>query len=71
MMEGYGPLGGLLTVCTLMFGGAWICGALPYFVTIREAQLQSVSALGGGLMIGSALAVIIPEGFHSFAEVRW
>lgn len=30
-----------------------------------SAQLHIASALGGGLLIGSALGIIIPEGFHA------
>ncbi len=35
-------------------------------VQISERQLAMASALGAGLLVGTALAVIIPEGFHAF-----
>lgn len=60
----------VFTTLFLMFTGALVCGALPYFMRVRETHLQAVAALGAGLLIGSALAVIVPEGFHAFAEVR-
>lgn len=66
-MEDVGaPLMGTLL---LMFVGALLCGAAPFFLRIRETHLQTLAALGAGLLIGSALAVIVPEGFHAFAEV--
>lgn len=60
----------LLGTLLLMFAGALLCGAAPFFLRIRELHLQTLAALGAGLLIGSALAVIVPEGFHAFAEVR-
>lgn len=45
-------------------------GYLPYSIKVKESQLLVVSALGGGLLIGCALGIVIPEGFHAFAEVR-
>lgn len=38
-------------------------------IKVNEAQLKTVAALGGGLLIGTSLAVVIPEGFHALAEV--
>jgi zinc transporter 9 len=60
----------MLSTLLLMFFGALISGCLPYFMRVKESHLQTVAALGGGLLIGSALAVIVPEGFHAFARVR-
>ena len=59
----------LLGTLALMFVGALLCGAAPFFLRVRESHLQTLAALGAGLLIGSALAVIVPEGFHAFAEV--
>lgn len=59
----------LFTTLALMFGGALLAGAAPFFFRVRESSLQALAALGAGLLIGSALAVIIPEGFHAFAQV--
>jgi zinc transporter 9 len=44
--------------------------ALPYYIKVSQSQLQLISTLGGGLLLGSALAVVIPEGFHAFNDVR-
>ena len=61
---------GMLVTLLLMFFGAMGAGMLPYYINVRESRLQLISALGGGLLLGSALAVVIPEGFHSFHSVR-
>lgn len=60
----------LISTLALMFGGALVCGMMPFFLKVKEAHIQTLSALGAGLLVGSALAVIIPEGFHAFAQVR-
>jgi|688.fasta_scaffold2688507_1 hypothetical protein len=61
---------GLLATLLLMFFGALGAGYIPYFIKVKESQSQLISALGGGLLLGSALAVVIPEGFHAFNQVR-
>lgn len=60
---------GLLATLLLMFFGALGAGYIPYYIKVKESKLQLISALGGGLLLGSALAVVIPEGFHAFNEV--
>lgn len=52
----------------VMFTGALLAGALPWFIKVKDSQLKTVAALGGGLLIGTSLAVVIPEGFHALAE---
>ena len=39
---------------------------MPLPAQISDAQLSMAGALGAGLLVGTALAVIIPEGFHAF-----
>lgn len=58
----------LLAVLALMFFGALGASYLAYHINVPEARMQSFSALGGGLLIGSALTIIIPEGFHAFHQ---
>jgi len=65
-----GTLGYLLSVCAVMFLGAYGAGSLPLVVDIGEARLRQVAAFGAGLLIGTALAVIIPEGFAALDEVQ-
>lgn len=37
---------------------------------ISEAKFSALGALGAGLLTGTALAVIIPEGFHAFQAAQ-
>lgn len=53
-----------------MFFGALGAGYLPYYINVKDAKLNTMTALGGGLLIGSALSVVIPEGFRSFYDFQ-
>lgn len=55
----------LTALCFAMLLGAFGAGIAPLHVSLNQKQLRSVNALGAGLFIGTALAVIIPEGIHS------
>ena len=57
----------ILTLC-LMFFGAYGASYVPFAIDVPEDRVNLLSCLGGGLMIGSALAMIVPEGFHAFGE---
>ncbi len=37
---------------------------------MSDAKFASLGALGAGLLTGTALAVILPEGFHAFQAAR-
>ena len=63
-----GALWQLVGTCAAMFFGAIAAGLLPYFLRVTEQQLSLVSSLGAGVLIGSALAVILPEGFGAFSS---
>lgn len=51
-----------------MFVGCYVAGAIPLAFTMSEKRLRMVSILGAGLLVGTALAVIIPEGVHALYE---
>lgn len=61
----------LAVALAVMFFGALFAGGLPYLVRVKESSLKSVAALGGGLLIGTSLAVVIPEGFHALTGVSY
>ena len=67
--DGGQALGILLVTISTMFVGALLAGALPYWCKVKESSVAFLAALGGGLLIGTALAIIVPEGFHAFAQV--
>ncbi|KAJ7988791.1 hypothetical protein DPEC_G00312870 [Dallia pectoralis] len=53
-----------------MLVGCYVAGTIPLAVNFSEEKLKLVTVLGAGLLCGTALAVIIPEGVHAlYAEV--
>lgn len=47
-----------------MFLGALLPGLLPLTCDLSPSRLKSVSVFGAGLLIGTALIVVVPEGVH-------
>jgi zinc transporter 9 len=58
----------LLTFSALMLLGSYVSGSLPLTVSMSELAVQRVSVVGAGLLVGTALAVIIPEGTNTLAR---
>jgi len=54
----------LVFLCLIMLVGSYLAGILPLIVTLSEERLQLISIFGAGLLVGVALAVIIPEGIQ-------
>ncbi|XKL63021.1 hypothetical protein PGB90_005385 [Kerria lacca] len=52
----------LILLSVLMFVASYGIGFIPLTITFSESKLQLVSTFGAGLLVGTALAVIIPEG---------
>lgn len=57
-----------LSFCMLV--GCYVAGAIPLAFTMSEKRLRMISILGAGLLVGTALAVIIPEGVHALYEAQ-
>lgn len=55
----------LLLLCLAMLLGCYFAGIIPLVVTLSAEKLQLVSVLGAGLLVGTALTVIIPEGVNT------
>lgn len=53
-----------------MFVGSMVAGLAPLFLSVSESQLQTISAVGAGLLIGTALGVILPEGSEAFRTAQ-
>ena len=64
-MEGFGQL---LAFSLVMLFGSYVAGSLPLFMAMSEKNLHLVSVLGAGLLLGVALAVIIPEGLQTLIK---
>ena len=54
----------------VLFLGAFLAGLIPLSLRLTDSQLRLLTALGAGLLVGVALAVIIPEGFDAFADAQ-
>ncbi|XP_044007723.1 zinc transporter ZIP9 isoform X2 [Aphidius gifuensis] len=55
----------LWVLSLVMLVGSYLAGSLPLVMNLSEDKLQIVSVFGAGLLVGTALAVIIPEGINA------
>ncbi|CAD6197643.1 unnamed protein product [Caenorhabditis auriculariae] len=55
----------LFVLSTAMFFGSYIAGSIPLMFNLSESRIRMVSIFGAGLLVGTALSVIIPEGVES------
>ncbi|KAJ3254608.1 hypothetical protein HDU77_003988 [Chytriomyces hyalinus] len=58
-------LGYLFALCAAMFSGAFIAGSVPLLFAFSESRLVLVSTFGSGLLVGTAMTVILPEGVET------
>lgn len=55
----------LILLSLAMLVGCYLAGSVPLAFSMSEEKLKLVTVLGAGLLVGTALAVIIPEGVHA------
>ncbi|KAJ8982053.1 hypothetical protein NQ317_001748 [Molorchus minor] len=55
----------LLSLVLVMLVGSFLAGSIPLFFSFSEDKLKKITVFGAGLLVGTALAVIIPEGVRS------
>lgn len=55
----------LILLVVVMLIGSYLAGSIPLVVTLSEEKLKVVTVFGAGLLVGTALAVIIPEGIRA------
>lgn len=60
----------IILISVAMFVGCFILGMIPLLIRFSEEKLQFVTVFGAGLLCGTALAVIIPEGVE-LVESSW
>lgn len=64
-------MGGLLILLALsvvMALASFLAGALPLSMTLSQSQLRLLSSIGVGILVGTSLIVIIPEGIEAVAS---
>lgn len=52
---------------TSLCGSSFLAGALPLSFSLSQPRLRLVASLGAGLLVGSCLIVILPEGIEALA----
>eukprot|EP00055_Hartaetosiga_balthica_P005020 m.14052 g.14052 ORF g.14052 m.14052 type:complete len:301 (+) comp4246_c0_seq1:47-949(+) len=60
----------LLGMSLAMFVGAFGLGFIPFLFSIPAERLRQVTVAAAGLLVGTALIVILPEGVHMWIESR-
>lgn len=58
----------LILLVIVMLVGSYLAGNIPLVVSLSEEKLKNVSIFGAGLLVGTALTVIIPEGIRSLYD---
>lgn len=60
----------LFLLSTTMFIGSFLAGSIPLAFHLSEDRLRTISAFGVGLLVGTSLIVIIPEGIETLYSVE-
>ncbi|KAF2144162.1 uncharacterized protein K452DRAFT_325410 [Aplosporella prunicola CBS 121167] len=55
----------LLILSTIMGISSFLAGSLPLSFTLSQRHLRYISALGSGVLVGTSLIVIVPEGIET------
>lgn len=64
------PFVWLLLLSAVMLFGSYIAGSLPLTTKLSENKIRLFNALGAGLLIGTSLMVVIPEGVETIYNSR-
>ncbi|KAH0297142.1 Zinc/iron permease, partial [Aureobasidium melanogenum] len=60
----------LLVLSTIMTIASFLAGSLPLSFSLSQRQLRLTTAIGTGVLVGTALIVIIPEGIETLYSAR-
>jgi len=55
----------LLSLSTVMAAASFLAGVLPLSLSLSQAKLRLISTVGMGVLVGTSLVVIIPEGVET------
>lgn len=61
---------GFFLICLIIYLGSLVSGAVPFILNLSERHLSLLSAFGAGLLVSTALAIILPEGIEAFNEAK-
>lgn len=60
----------LILLVIVMLIGSFLAGSIPLVVSLSEEKLKVVTVFGAGLLVGTALTVIVPEGVRALYDDR-
>jgi solute carrier family 39 (zinc transporter), member 9 len=60
----------LVVMCLSMFFGSLLAGYVPLVVSFSDRMMKRLTIFGAGVLVGTALIVIIPEGIHTIYETH-
>ncbi|KAJ3220473.1 hypothetical protein HK099_004264 [Clydaea vesicula] len=60
----------LIVLCLAMGTGSFMAGSIPLALHFDEKKLKLLSTLGSGILVGTALIVIIPEGVETLYQLQ-
>ncbi|KAK0385822.1 hypothetical protein NLU13_6999 [Sarocladium strictum] len=55
----------LLGLCVVMALASFLAGALPLSMSLSQSQLRLISSIGVGVLVGTSMIIIIPEGIEA------
>ena len=55
-----------LIICVLIFAGSLGAGCIPLVLSVNKQSLAFLTAFGAGLLVSTALAIILPEGMIAY-----
>ncbi|GMS81199.1 hypothetical protein PENTCL1PPCAC_3374 [Pristionchus entomophagus] len=64
-VETVGGVSFLLVLSAAMFIGSYLAGQIPLVMNLSESRLRTITIFGAGLLVGTALSVIVPEGVEA------
>ncbi|OAR01779.1 hypothetical protein LLEC1_03324 [Akanthomyces lecanii] len=59
----------LIVLCAIMAVASFFAGAVPLSMNLSQSQLRLISSIGVGVLVGTSLIVIIPEGIEAASTV--
>ncbi|CAJ2505980.1 Uu.00g001100.m01.CDS01 [Anthostomella pinea] len=58
----------LLALTAVMALASFLAGALPLSMSLSQSQLRLISSIGIGILVGTSMIIIIPEGIEAITE---
>ncbi|ODV92372.1 hypothetical protein CANCADRAFT_85894 [Tortispora caseinolytica NRRL Y-17796] len=55
----------LVLLCILMGVASFLAGLLPMMVTLSDRRIRAISMIGMGILVGTSMEVVIPEGVET------